>query len=156
MTRQRSISVSIGEQKLYFKIGAIERIYTVSTSSRGTGCEPGSFKTPLGLFVIAEKIGGGMPDGTIFKARKPVGTWPGDLPQNVAMEDDLVLTRILWLDGLDEENKTTYGRYIYIHGTNHEDRLGIASSCGCVRMANHDIMELYDMVEVGTVVEIKA
>ena len=128
--------------------------YPVSTSSRGTGCETGSFKTPLGRFRIAEKIGGNCPIGTIFRSRIPIGIWPDRLPDDCAPEADLVLTRILWLDGLDEQNANTYARYIYIHGTNWEEKLGSPVSCGCIRMSNAGIIDLFDQVDVDTLVTI--
>lgn len=90
--------------------------------------------------------------GTIFVSRQPVGTWPHDIPAELAGEEDLILTRILWLDGLDEDNANTYRRYVYIHGTNAEDQLGTPASCGCIRMSNADILDLYDRVDVGTIV----
>jgi lipoprotein-anchoring transpeptidase ErfK/SrfK len=69
-------------------------------------------------------------------------------------ERDHVQTRILWLSGLGEENANTYGRYIYIHGTNAESKLGTPASCGCVRMGNEEVRDLFERVEVGTRVEI--
>lgn len=70
--------------------------------------------------------------------------------------DDLVMSRILWLDGLDQQNANTHSRYIYIHGTNHEEAIGQPASHGCIRMRNADVAELYEMVEVGTPVVIAA
>lgn len=123
----------------------------VSTSRYGTGSEEGSFKTPLGHLVIAEKIGAGAPLGTIFKARIPTGQiWTPEHPT----EDDLILTRILWLDGTEPDNANTKARFIYFHGTNHEDRIGTPASHGCIRLRNADIIELFDLAPVGTPVEI--
>jgi len=88
-------------------------------------------KTPTGRFCVAKKIGDEMPSGTIFQSRVALKT--GDpLPPT----DDLVMSRILWLAGLDEQNANTGGRFIYIHGTKHEDKIGTPASCGCVRMRN--------------------
>ena len=107
-------------------------------------------KTPLGNFRIAEKIGHQAVSGTIFKARVPLG--PDDpLPDT----EDFVTTRILWLDGLDEENSNTRDRFIYIHGTKHEDKIGIADSHGCIRMRNADVIELFDLVDETTQVVIR-
>lgn len=149
------IFIDISKQELFLVSGdEIIRQYPVSTGARGTGFEEGSLKTPTGHFRIAEKIGAGAPPGTIFRSRIPSGCWPSDIPQGMSRDSDMVLSRILWLDGLDHDNKTTYGRYIYIHGTNHEDLLGTPASCGCIRMANDAMMELFDMVEVDTLVDI--
>jgi L,D-transpeptidase YbiS len=119
----------------------------VSTSRAGLGFEPGSFKTPTGLFRIHQKIGQNARTGTIFKARVPV-----DDPSTP--DDDLITSRILWLDGLERENANTKERYIYIHGTNQESLVGQAVSHGCIRMRNEDIICLFDMVPVDTWVEI--
>jgi lipoprotein-anchoring transpeptidase ErfK/SrfK len=121
----------------------------VSTSRFGLGFENGSRKTPTGMFRIHQKVGGEMPIGTVFKGRKPVAT-----PLDWSVESDLITSRILWLDGLDEENALTRERYIYIHGTNQEQLIGQAASSGCIRMLNADVVRLFDLVEVGALVEI--
>ena len=121
----------------------------VSTSRFGLGFENGSRKTPTGTFRIDQKIGGETPFGTVFRGRKPVTT-----PVDWSTERDLITSRILWLDGLDEENAQTKARYIYIHGTNEEKSIGQAASSGCIRMRNADVIRLFDHVEVGTLVEI--
>jgi L,D-transpeptidase YbiS len=121
----------------------------VSTSRFGLGFENGSRKTPTGRFRIHQKVGGEMPLGTVFKGRKPVTT-----PLDWSVEPDLITSRILWLDGLDEENALTRERYIYIHGTNQEQLIGQAASSGCVRMRNADVVRLFDLVDVGALVEI--
>ncbi|HEV3210309.1 MAG TPA: L,D-transpeptidase [Chthoniobacterales bacterium] len=119
----------------------------VSTSRAGLGFEPGSFKTPTGLFRIYQKIGQNARIGTIFKGRVPVEDPPSS-------DDDLITTRILWLDGLERENANTKERYIYIHGTNQESLVGQPVSHGCIRMRNDDIIRLFDMVPMDTWVEI--
>ena len=90
-----------------------------------------------------------MPIGTVFKGRKPVAA-----SVDWSTEADLITSRILWLDGLDEENAQTRERYIYIHGTNQEQSIGQAASSGCIRMRNADVIRLFDLVEVGALVEI--
>lgn len=125
------------------------RSFPVSTSRFGLGCEEGSLKTPTGRFRIAEKIGGGQPIDIAFKARLPMHA-----SKKTLEADDLVMSRILWLDGLGEGNANTRARYIYIHGTNHEELIGQPASHGCIRMRNADVAELYDLVEVGTPVAI--
>ncbi len=131
--------------------GTLLRRYVVSTSRHGLGTEPGSCRTPTGRFRVAEKIGDGAPPGEIFISRVPTG--------RVGQEDDdkdHVQTRILWLEGLDADNANTFDRYIYIHGTNAESQLGTPASCGCVRMNNDDIIDLFARVETGAPVEIEA
>lgn len=93
-------------------------------------------------------IGDNAPCGTIFKGRVPVA---GSLVSG----DDLITSRILWLDGLEKENANTKERYIYIHGTNQESLIGQPASHGCIRMRNEDILRLFDLVTVDTSVEIR-
>jgi lipoprotein-anchoring transpeptidase ErfK/SrfK len=146
MKPQTCLSVSIDDQKLSLIVnGACVREFVVSTARNGIGTAIGSFRTPTGKFRISEKIGAGEPIGTIFRGRKPVGLWD----PSQATEDDLILTRILRLDGLDDDNSNTLERCIYIHGTNREDLLGVASSHGCIRMGNEEIRELFEQVDVG-------
>jgi len=120
----------------------------VSTSRAGPGFEPGSFKTPTGVFRVYERIGENAPSGTTFVGRVPIEEPP-------ASGDDLITSRILWLDGLERENANTKDRFIYIHGTNQEDLIGQPVSHGCVRMRNEDIIKLFEMVTVGTPIEIR-
>jgi lipoprotein-anchoring transpeptidase ErfK/SrfK len=108
-------------------------------------------KTPTGRFRVAEKIGDGMPLGTVFKNRRRV-----KVTKKLMRDEDLVMTRILWLDGLDPENANTHERFIYIHGTNHEGSLGEPASHGCIRMRSTDLVELFELVDVDTPVAIKA
>ena len=125
------------------------KFYAVSTSQFGLGSEPGSHRTPTGLFRITEKFGEGAPPGEIFISRVPTGRTGTEQDPH-----DHVQTRILWLDGLQPENANTHSRYIYIHGTNAESKLGTPASMGCIRMANLDVIDLYNRVPVGTRVEI--
>jgi lipoprotein-anchoring transpeptidase ErfK/SrfK len=91
-----------------------------------------------------------MPSGTIFRGRVPLK--PDDpLPPT----EDFVTSRILWLDGIDERNANTRERFIYIHGTKHEDKIGDPASRGCVRMRNADVIELFDLVDEGASVVIE-
>lgn len=150
--RRCKIDISIREQRLTLKRGdEALRSYPISTSRFGTGTEKGSFKTPTGRFCVAEKIGGNAPAGTVFRGRVALG--PND---SLPSTEDLVMSRILWLDGLDEDNANTRDRFIYIHGTRHEDKIGRAASHGCIRMRNADVIELFDLVEAETPVEIRA
>jgi lipoprotein-anchoring transpeptidase ErfK/SrfK len=147
----KSIHISIRDQRLTLKENETPiRSYPVSTSRFGIGTEMGSMKTPTGRFRVAEKIGGDMPSGTVFQSRvalKPVDPVPPT--------EDLVMSRILWLDGLDEQNANTRDRFIYIHGTKHEHKIGTPASGGCVRMRNADVVELFDLVDEGTPVVIE-
>lgn len=127
------------------------RRYVISTSRFGLGTEPGSNRTPTGHFRVAEKHGDDAPTGMIFKSRQPTGEF--------GREDDPhdnVQTRILWLAGLDADNANTFDRFIYIHGTNAESKLGLPASEGCVRMNNDDVIDLYSRVPAGTEVVIDA
>ena len=108
-------------------------------------------KTPTGRFRIEEKIGDGMPLGTLFKSRRPVKA-----TKKLLREEDLIMTRILWLNGRDARNANTHERFIYIHGTNHEEKIGEPASHGCIRMRNADLLELFELVKEGTPVVIKA
>ena len=134
--------------------------YPVSTSKFGLGNENDSFKTPPGLHYIADKIGEDMPKMTIFKGRRTLvnNLTLADLglPENTdirnehfATHDDVITSRILWLKGHEDgvnkgDNIDSYTRYIYIHGTAHEDKIGTPDSHGCVRMNNNDVIELFD------------
>jgi lipoprotein-anchoring transpeptidase ErfK/SrfK len=138
--------VDISRQMLDLRCcGELTKSWPVSTSRFGVGFEPGSFKTPTGRFAVQEKIGAGAPLWAEFKSRQPTGVLaaPGG-------EHDGILTRILWLSGLDEENANTHDRYIYFHGTNREDLIGTPASHGCIRLRNADIAELFDLVPEGT------
>jgi lipoprotein-anchoring transpeptidase ErfK/SrfK len=135
------------------------REYPVSTAKNGLGEACGSYCTPRGRHRIAEKIGAGKPLYAVFKARVPTGEiWSRDLEANNPGRD-WILTRILWLDGLEQgRNKggqvDTHDRYIYIHGTNEEHLIGTPVSHGCIRMKNDDVAELFDLVDEGTEVVI--
>lgn len=151
MQTRRSIHVSIRDQQLTLLEGETPiRRYPVSTSRFGIGTEEGSFKTPTGNFRVAQKIGHGMPSSTVFRGRLPLN--PDDpLPAT----EDLVMSRILWLDGIDADNANTRERFIYVHGTKHEDKIGQRDSHGCVRLRNADVIELFDLVDEGTLVVIE-
>jgi L,D-transpeptidase YbiS len=151
-SEQASIHISVPEQRLHLKQGTeTVRSYPVSTSKFGIGSEEGSMKTPIGRFRVAEKIGAGMPSDTVFKSRLPV-----TLSAEDAAREDLVMSRILWLDGVENHNSNTRDRFIYIHGTNHEDEIGAPASHGCIRMKNTDLIELFELVPEGADVVVEA
>ena len=147
----KRIVVSVSCQRMMvFEDDRLLAQFAISTAAKGMGCEAGSLRTPTGRFRISEKIGEGEDVGTVFKARVASGVWhKGD-----DSEDDLILTRILRLEGVDPWNLNTMDRYIYIHGTNHESTIGYPASHGCVRATNHDMITLFDMVDIGDRVEI--
>ena len=125
--------------------------FRCSTSRFGISQVAGSNGTPLGLHRVVEKIGGGWPVGTVFKGRQPVGyTWQG-------MPDAKITTRILWLEGLEPGfnrggNVDSHARYIYIHGTGDQTTIGKPTSCGCIHMADADLIPLFDQLPGGTLV----
>jgi lipoprotein-anchoring transpeptidase ErfK/SrfK len=134
-----------------------DRSYSISTAANGMGNRLDSNKTPFGIHRVREKIGGGEASGTIFEARKPSGKIAGNLDNR---EKDEITSRILWLDGLEEGINhggvyDTFARYIYIHGTSDEKRIGKPVSAGCIRMKNSDVIELFDDVMVDDIVLIR-
>ena len=150
----RLIVVSIAAQRLaFYANGELVKVYLVSTSLRPPSNIQDSLGTPRGLHEIAEKIGAGQPPGIVFRNRVATGRHFNELSleENAA---NLITTRILWLRGLEPGhnaggNVDTYARYIYFHGTNHEDKLGTPTSAGCVEFGNTDIAELFEQVRVG-------
>jgi hypothetical protein len=132
------------------------RRYGISSSSFGVGFEVGSNKTPTGKFKVHKKIGKGEPEGAVFRERNPSGEVCFENPRSPLWQssEDLVLSRILLLDGCEPENSNTLERYIYIHGTNQEHLLGKPASHGCIRMSNRDVIDLFGLVEEGTEVVI--
>jgi lipoprotein-anchoring transpeptidase ErfK/SrfK len=144
--------VTVSEQRTRLWAGDVLLFTCVcSTSKYGLGNGPGTYRTPLGRHIIAQKIGDEAPWGTIFKSREPVGVWKS----TQISEDDLITTRVMWLRGLERQNDQSFGRYIYLHGTNQEHRLGTAASHGCVRMSNDDITTLYSQLSTGDEVVIR-
>jgi UDP-N-acetylmuramate--alanine ligase len=144
------------KQKMYLQEAEnTVQTFNISTAKLGVGNQEGSYKTPQGIHRIVEKIGAGAPAGRIFKDRNDTGVdWNPNLT-----DENLILTRILRLTGLEEGiNKgpgiDSYERYIYIHGTNHEEKIGSPNTHGCVCMNNKDIIELFEIIEEGTIVVI--
>ena len=150
--------VSIDNQKMYhFKKQKIISKYVISSSKYGVGNQSGSNKTPKGLHLIKKKIGDNTPINGKMIGRKFTGEIAKIFSDKTISDTDDITTRILWLSGLEEgvnkgENIDSFKRYIYIHGTSEEGRLGIPSSHGCIRMKNKDVIDLYKKVEVGTLV----
>jgi len=150
----RCLYVGVADQRLLVLVGGKEIArYPVSTAKAGINAREGSCGTPPGVHRIHRKIGRGAPAGTVFESRRPTGeSWrPGD-PKDP--ERDLILSRILTLEGLEEGTNRGAGldslaRHIYIHGTNQESRVGRPVSGGCIRMTNADVIDLFDRVEEG-------
>ena len=156
------IVVDISEQRLYLKqFSMIVESFPISTSKYGEGSIENSFKTPLGSHEIKEKIGDNVLVNTIFVARNNTGKVANIIKNPINTESDHVTSRILWLNGLESginngSGVDSYSRYIYIHGTHEEGLIGQKASHGCIRMFNNDVIYLYDIVEKGTKVYIRA
>ena len=153
---QHLLFVSIKSQRLYLFDGSREvKTYAVSTSRAAPSCVENSLGTPTGLHKIDGKIGAGEPLETVFRARKPCGLVCAQTPEERAK--NLITTRIMRLRGLEDGvnsggNVDTYNRYVYIHGTNQEDKIGTPNSHGCVLLSNRDVAELFDVVNDGSLV----
>ncbi len=143
--------VSVPDQKmLVLREGGWVKKYKVSTSRFGIGDSYGSYRTPAGRMRVWEKLGGDLPSGAVIKHRAATGEI---LPANAPGRDPIV-SRILWLEGLESQNDNARGRGIYIHGTTEETNIGKPVSWGCIRMRSEDVIELYEMVAVGATVTI--
>lgn len=151
------IEILISNQTLtlYNDDGGVVARYLVSTAANGTGCEKDSGCTPLGAHIVRAKIGAGAELNTVFVGRRPTGELC--TPELMAQypNRDWILTRILWLSGKELGknrlgNVDTMQRYIYIHGTPDATDMSKVGSHGCVRMRNNDMIELFDLVAVGT------
>ena len=153
----RVLYVRIGTATLqFYEHGVLRKSYPVSTSKRPPSNVKHSLGTPRGLHEIAERIGGGQPPGMVFKSRVSTGRHFSELP-DAAGEENLITSRILWLRGLEPGvnrggEVDSYERYIYLHGTNHEARIGEPLSAGCVLLSNREIVELYEQVRAGDLV----
>lgn len=156
----RTIVVSIARQLLgFYQDGVLLRSYVISTSLRPPSNVKDSLGTPRGLHEIAEKFGADAPPGIVFKARVSLGKHFSELDEAMQAKN-LITTRILWLGGLEPGVNAggevdSHARYIYIHGTNHEDRLGTPFSAGCVHMNNLEIIGLFDQVRTKDMVWIE-
>jgi lipoprotein-anchoring transpeptidase ErfK/SrfK len=143
--------ISVPDQKLAVVVnGKVFKDYRISTSRYGEGDNWGSWRTPTGLLQIAGKIGGAAPAGAVFWRRQVTGEV---LPANAPGRDPIV-SRIIWLRGLEGTNRNAYKRCIYIHGTPQEAFLGRKASFGCIRMRSVDVIEVFNWVNIGTPVAI--
>jgi len=154
------IRVDLAAQRLDLVRG--ERVvasYPVSTAANGAGERSGSEQTPRGLHEVRAKLGAGAPLGAVFVGRRPTGEICTPERMRAEPDRDWILTRILWLRGLERGRNRgrdcdSMRRFIYIHGTPHESSIGAPASHGCIRMRNQDVVELFDAVAPGTLVEI--
>jgi L,D-transpeptidase YbiS len=159
-TESLSVRVSLAAQALeLWRGGDLLKTYAVSTSKHGAGEVRGSHQTPRGRHVARAKIGAGAPVNTVFRGRRATGEIYTPELARLNPDRDWILTRILWLSGSEiGRNRLgvvdTMRRYIYIHGAPDTEPLGSPSSIGCIRMANRDIVELFDLVPAGTIVDI--
>jgi len=161
MTPPLKINISIGEQSLEVcsPQGKCLLRYSISSAANGVGQLMNSNCTPAGRHVIRAKIGDGEPVNTVFRGRRPTGEIYQNEMREAEPDRDWILTRILWLSGCEPgfnrlKNVDTMRRYIYIHGTPDEVPLGTPGSHGCIRMRNHELLALYDLVSAGTPVTI--
>ena len=156
------IEVDISEQRLYLiENSLIKASYPISTSKYGEGSIENSFKTPLGKHSIKEMIGEEAEINTIFTSRINTKRSATIIDQFEDTDNDYVTTRIMWLDGEEDGlnkggNVDSFRRYIYIHGTHEEGLIGTKASHGCIRMFNYDVIELFNLVNIGTKVLIRA
>jgi lipoprotein-anchoring transpeptidase ErfK/SrfK len=156
------IEVDISEQRLYLiENSLIKASYPISTSKYGEGSIQNSFKTPLGKHSIKEMIGEEAEINTIFTSRINTKRSATIIDQFEDTDNDYVTSRIMWLDGEEDGfnkggNVDSFRRYIYIHGTHEEGLIGTKASHGCIRMFNYDVIELFNLVNIGTKVLIRA
>ncbi len=157
MPTQYVLVVDVSTQTLsLFEHKQCLKKFPCSTSRFGVGQIEGSNRTPLGLHRIGEKIGAGEPAGTVFNSRIVVGH-----KSQPEFADEKITTRIMWLEGLEPGfnqggNVDSHSRYIYIHGTADQASIGHPSSCGCVHLADVDLVPLFDLLPSGTLVWISA
>jgi lipoprotein-anchoring transpeptidase ErfK/SrfK len=158
--QKQILLVSVAEQKLYvYRNHTLHAEYRISTATKGTGSKKGSDKTPLGAHRVSERFGDGARPGTIFKARQNTGKIADIITEDKDIPQDYVTTRILWLDGLEKGknkggNVDSHSRYIYIHGTPEEGLIGRPASHGCIRMYNKDVISLFNMTPLDSLVYI--
>lgn len=160
MIESPRIVISLAEQSLrLLEADRCLQSWSVSTARNGPGELEGSGCTPRGRHVIRAKIGAGEPVNTVFRGRRPTGEIYDKALGAAHPDRDWILTRILWLSGLEPGfnrlgDRDSMRRYIYIHGCPDSYPMGVPASAGCVRMRNADVVSLFDLVPVGTLVDI--
>ncbi len=141
------VLISVPDQKLGVLVNSkLYKTFRISTSRYGEGDSLGSWRTPLGHLIVANKIGRTAPQGAVFYGRHPTG----EILSVNAPGRDPIVSRIIWLRGMEYTNRNAYHRCIYIHGTPQEEFLGKKSSFGCIRMSSEDVIQLFDWIQIGT------
>jgi hypothetical protein len=154
------VEISISEQRLYlFEENRVIISYPISSSAYGEGQTENSLKTPLGMHQVKEMIGTNVDKYDFFVSRNHIPQKANIIETPIDSEDDFITSRVIWLTGMTEGfNKggkvDSYKRYIYIHGTHEEGLIGQKASHGCIRMLNHDVIELYELISEKTLVNI--
>lgn len=148
----RSLHVNIATQRLTVFSGSTALAsFPVSTSRFGLGDEPGSYKTPLGRFVVTDKAGARLPNGLVIKR----GRATREVLAPNAYSRDAIVTRVIYLAGVESHNSNAAARGICIHGTPEERTIGTPSSYGCIRLTSQDVVKLFELVEIGTRLQIE-
>jgi len=156
-----SVDIDISQQRLYLYEGSILiKSFPISSSYFGEGEIENSFKTPLGKHAIDQMIGGNSPKNTIFVNRESYSQVAEIVSEAIDNDEDFITSRVMWLTGLEPGynqggNRDSFNRFIYIHGTHEEGLIGKKASHGCIRMLNHDVIELFDLLSKGTKVHIR-
>ena len=155
------IEISISKQALMlFQDDRLVKQYSVSTAKNGAGQESGTGQTPLGHHVIRAKIGADQPECAVFVGRRFTGEVYSESLAEAFPERDWILSRILWLSGKEVGvirlgSVDSMRRYIYIHGTPDTEPMGVPLSHGCVRMRNKDVVEVFELIQTGCLVDIQ-
>lgn len=140
------IVVSVPDQQLaVIDRGKVISKYPISTSKFGLGDESGSYRTPLGVLFVSAKFGDHLPAGAVIKNRMSTG----EIVNPNAAGRDAIVSRVIWLRGMEQQNRGARDRCIYIHGTPEERLLGRPASFGCIRMRSRDVIALYDLAHIG-------
>src|ERR1700738_5097084 len=140
------IVISVPDQQLaVIDRGKLISKYPISTSKFGLGDGNGSYRTPLGVLFVPAKFGDHLPAGAVIKNRAPTG----EIVNPNAPGRDAIVSRVIWLRGMERQNRAAHDRCIYIHGTPEEKRIGKPASFGCIRMRSRDVIALYDLVHIG-------
>src|SRR5947209_19323172 len=140
------IIVSVPDQQLaLIDRGKLISKYPISTSKFGLGDANGSYRTPLGILFVSAKFGDHLPAGAVIKNRMPTG----EVVNVNAPGRDAIVSRVIWLRGMEQQNRSARDRCIYIHGTPEERRIGTPASFGCIRMRSKDVIALYDLAHIG-------
>jgi len=148
---RNEVIVSVRDQKLMLlQNGARVTTYPVSTSKFGLGDGRGTMTTPVGAMAVAQKIGDHAPTGAVFRKRR----FTGEILKPNAPGRDPIITRIIWLRGLEASTAHAFSRCIYIHGTPEEKKIGRPASYGCIRMKSKDVAALYSQLPIGSVVQV--